>query len=130
VIPRGSNALVSHIQRNTRIPVLGHADGVCHVYLDRAADVEMAERLLLDAKLDYPAACNAAEAVLVHETLVGNGMWAKIANGLQEAGVLLFGGPRGVAELGLPEAPALHHEYGNASITIEGKARHICSLPK
>eukprot|EP00897_Mesotaenium_endlicherianum_P001285 jgi/Mesen1/1184/ME000127S00221 len=59
VVPRGSNALVSHIKDNTKIAVLGHADGVCHVFVDKAADVEMAERLLVDAKVDYPSACNA-----------------------------------------------------------------------
>ena len=61
---RGGNALVSFIQRNTRIPVLGHADGVCHMYIDEAADLDMAVRLVVDAKSDYPAACNAVEKVI------------------------------------------------------------------
>ena len=67
VIPRGSKALVSHIQASTRIPVLGHADGICHMYLDAAADPAMAVALVRDAKLQYPAACNAVETVLLHE---------------------------------------------------------------
>ena len=66
VIPRGSKALVEHVQANTRIPVLGHAEGVCHIYVDAAADIELALRVIEDAKLDYPAACNAVETVLVH----------------------------------------------------------------
>ena len=66
IIPRGSNALVKRIQATTRIPVMGHSEGVCHVYLDAAADPAMAVRLVRDAKLQYPSACNAAETVLVH----------------------------------------------------------------
>ena len=69
VIPRGSKALVQYVQANTRIPVLGHAEGVCHIYVDRDADPELAMRVIEDAKLDYPAACNAVETVLVHEAI-------------------------------------------------------------
>ena len=65
VIPRGSNALVSYIKTNTRIPVLGHADGVCHVYLDSSADAEEACKLVIDAKTDYPSACNAMETAKI-----------------------------------------------------------------
>ena len=66
VIPRGSNALVRHIQASTKIPVLGHAAGICHMYLDAAADTAMALALVRDAKLQYPSACNAVETVLIH----------------------------------------------------------------
>jgi glutamate-5-semialdehyde dehydrogenase len=69
VIPRGSNALVQYVQQNTRIPVLGHGDGVCHIYVDAAADREMALRILLDAKTQYPAACNSVETALVHAAI-------------------------------------------------------------
>lgn len=66
VIPRGSNALVQHIQRNTQIPVLGHADGVCHIFIDRAVDLAAAIPVVVDSKIQYPAVCNAVETVLVH----------------------------------------------------------------
>jgi glutamate-5-semialdehyde dehydrogenase len=66
IIPRGSNQLVSHIQNNTHIPVLGHAEGICHIYIDRLADLEQAINLVEDAKVQYPSACNAVETVLIH----------------------------------------------------------------
>ncbi len=66
IIPRGSNEFVRHIMDNTRIPVLGHADGICHVYIDRAADIDMARRIAVDSKTQYVAVCNAAETLLVH----------------------------------------------------------------
>ena len=65
LIPRGSNAFVRYIMDNTRIPVMGHADGICHIYVDKDADVEKAVRIVVDAKIQYTAACNAVETVLV-----------------------------------------------------------------
>ena len=69
IIPRGSNELVRFIQDNTRIPVLGHADGVCHLYVDAAADITKAVRVAVDSKSQYPAACNAIETLLVHRSI-------------------------------------------------------------
>ena len=66
IIPRGSNELVRFIQDNTRIPVLGHADGICHLYVDREVDIPQAVRVAIDAKTQYPAACNAIETLLLH----------------------------------------------------------------
>jgi delta-1-pyrroline-5-carboxylate synthetase len=87
VIPRGGNALVSHIQRSTKIPVLGHADGICHIYLDAAADLDKALKICVDSKVDYPAACNAVEKVLVHKGLVEGGSLAALLAAFKEAGV-------------------------------------------
>jgi len=69
IIPRGSNELVKFIQENTRIPVLGHADGICHLYIDKEANLEMALSVALDSKIQYPAACNAIETLLVHKDI-------------------------------------------------------------
>lgn len=69
VIPRGSNNLVRQIQESTRIPVLGHADGVCHIYVDEYANFEKALRICTDAKCQYPSACNAVETILVHKNI-------------------------------------------------------------
>jgi glutamate-5-semialdehyde dehydrogenase len=66
IIPRGSNSFVQFVQDNTRIPVLGHADGICHIYVDKQADLEKAVTITVDAKTNYPAACNAVETLLVH----------------------------------------------------------------
>jgi glutamate-5-semialdehyde dehydrogenase len=69
MIPRGSAELVRYIKENTRIPVLGHADGLCHIYIDRDADLEMAVKIIYDAKCQYPAVCNAVETLLIHESI-------------------------------------------------------------
>ena len=69
IIPRGSNAFVRHIMDNTRIPVMGHADGICHVYIDKAADIDMAVKITVDSKCQYVAVCNAAETLLVHKEI-------------------------------------------------------------
>ncbi|MGF1577375.1 MAG: glutamate-5-semialdehyde dehydrogenase [Cyanophyceae cyanobacterium] len=90
IIPRGSNEFVRYIQTHTRIPVMGHADGLCHLYVDQAADVEMGIRLAVDAKTQYPAACNAIETLLVHEAIAPTYLPA-VAAALQAQGVTLRG---------------------------------------
>ena len=67
IIPRGSNKFVKYIQENTKIPVLGHSEGVCHVYVDKVADIKKAVKVCFDSKCQYPAVCNAMETLLVHK---------------------------------------------------------------
>lgn len=93
VIPRGSNELVRFIKESTRIPVLGHAAGVCHTYVDDDADLEMALKVCYDAKVQYPAVCNAMETLLVHEKIAPTFL-PKIASLYAKAGVRLKGDER------------------------------------
>lgn len=124
VIPRGSNALVSHIKANTKIPVLGHADGICHVYVDQEVDMDLAKKIVVDSKVDYPAACNALETLLVHEALVADGRAEALVGALQGAGVTVFAGPVALEKLGtkcsLSATPhGLRHEYSCLECAVE-----------
>lgn len=103
IIPRGSNAFVRMIMDNTRIPVLGHSDGVCHIYLHEDCDPEMAARVVLDGKTQYPAACNAVETLLVH----AHATQALVAAGraLADAGVRIRADARAQAVLAAAAVP-------------------------
>lgn len=120
VIPRGSNSLVAYIKANTRIPVLGHADGVCHVYVDSSADAEEATKLVVDAKTHYPSACNAMETLLVHRDTVENGVALHVMMALRSAGVKCLGGPKAMKG-GLCDSPAekMKVEYGDLTCMVE-----------
>ncbi|KAG9155169.1 hypothetical protein Leryth_011143 [Lithospermum erythrorhizon] len=119
VIPRGSNSLVSQIKNSTKIPVLGHADGICHVFVDKSANVNMARQIVSDSKLDYPAACNAMETLLVHKELSTTDAFQELIHELKQEGVTLFGGPKACALLDIEETHTFHHEYSCRSCTIE-----------
>jgi delta-1-pyrroline-5-carboxylate synthetase len=120
VIPRGSNSLVQYIKANTRIPVLGHADGVCHVYVDSTADAESASKIVVDAKTDYPSACNAMETLLLHKDTVKNGVALNVMMALRSAGVKCLGGPKAM-KAGLCDVPAqeMKCEYGDLTCMVE-----------
>ncbi len=90
LIPRGSNAFVQYIMNHTKIPVMGHADGICHIYVDKAADQQMAIRILVDAKTQYTAACNAVETILIHRDIAKEFL-PKLKKAFDEAGVRIRG---------------------------------------
>ncbi len=125
VIPRGSGQLVQTIQNSTRIPVLGHAEGLCHTYIDAAASAEMAAHIVVDGKCDYPAACNATETLLVHQQFLPG--LAAVGAALTSAGVTL----RADAEA-LPHLPGAEPaneqdwrtEYGDLRLSV----RTVASL--
>jgi len=90
LVPRGSNEFVRHIMDNTNIPVLGHAEGICHVYVDAGADVDMAIRIAVDSKCQYVAACNSVETILVHYGIAEEFL-PQVKAALEEKGVELRG---------------------------------------
>ncbi len=111
IIPRGSKELVEFVAQNSRIPVLGHGEGICHVYVDRAASLEKALRVAFDAKVQGPAICNAAETLLVHQEIAAEFL-PKMFSMLREAGVEVRGCPKTLALLGDPEAvPATEQDW-------------------
>ena len=119
VIPRGSAQLVRSIQSNSRIPVMGHADGICHLYLDKDANVDMAMRVAVDGKCDYPAACNATESILVHRDFLPH--LARVGDALSAAGVELRADATAAAHLS-NSTPASESdgatEYGDLILSI------------
>jgi len=90
VVPRGSTEFVNFVFQHSRIPVLGHGSGICHIYVDGAADLAMAGRVVIDAKVQYPAACNSVEKVLVHQDVAARFL-PELVRGLQSAGVEVRG---------------------------------------
>jgi len=117
VIPRGSNKLVEYVQANTRIPVLGHSEGICHIYIDRSFDEALALDVIDDAKTDYPAACNAVETVLVHRDIAAEFV-PKLAARLRLRGVAMRGDAavRGLADVS--EVEDWHTEFGDLELAI------------
>lgn len=90
IIPRGSNSLVKYIQSNTKIPVLGHADGICHIYIDDSADLDRAIKICIDSKIQYPSACNAVETILVDKN-ISEQVLPKLVTELKKVNVLIKG---------------------------------------
>ena len=120
IIPRGSNQFVRYVQENTKIPVLGHADGICHLYLDSSANLEQAVNITVDSKTQYPAACNAIETLLVHRDIAPQFLPA-IAQALSDQGVKLKGDS--ITQQIIPCEPATqedwHTEYSDLILAIK-----------
>lgn len=121
VIPRGSNEFVRFIQEHSRIPVLGHASGVCHLYVHASARTERTLKVILDAKTQYPAACNSVETVLVDEAIAPTFV-PKLTTALQQAGVYVRGCSRCEEIVGTVERVAEDQwstEYGSLVIALK-----------
>ncbi|MEF8771123.1 glutamate-5-semialdehyde dehydrogenase [Halodesulfurarchaeum sp.] len=120
LMPRGSTEFVRYIQDNTKIPVLGHTEGVCHVYVDEAADIDMGTDIAFDAKVQYPAVCNAVETLLVHED-VAEAYLRKIANRYDAADVEMRGDAptREIIDVNEASTADWDTEYGDLVISIK-----------
>uniref|UniRef100_A0A3Q4HBA4 Delta-1-pyrroline-5-carboxylate synthase n=1 Tax=Neolamprologus brichardi TaxID=32507 RepID=A0A3Q4HBA4_NEOBR len=120
IIPRGSSQLVREIQRAAKgIPVLGHSEGICHVYIDSDASIDKA--LDVDSKCDYPAACNAMETLLIHRDLLRTPVFDQIIDMLRTEQVKIHAGPRFASYLTFSpsEVKSLRTEYGDLECCIE-----------
>ena len=117
IIPRGSNEFVQYIMQNTSIPVLGHADGVCHVYVHEKADVDMAERIIIDSKTQYVAVCNAAETLVIDESIASS-VLPRLAKALEAKNVRLYGCEKARAIYPMGEVAQWHHEYLDYEMSV------------
>ena len=119
LIPRGSNAFVGYIMNNTKIPVMGHADGICHIYVDASANQDAALPVLVDAKTQYTAACNAVETVLVNRAVAAEFV-PRLAEAFADAGVTVHGDAEVAAIVACEPLPedGFAHEYLSLDATV------------
>lgn len=119
IIPRGGNALIKYVQAHTQIPVLGHADGVCHIYIARSAPLEMAQRICVDAKTQYPAACNSVETLLIDKHWPVNHQ-KKLLETLHEQGVSFYADDSVSSLITLAgNVENFHTEYGEKKLSVK-----------
>jgi len=105
IIPRGGNSLVQFVKNNTKIPVLGHADGICHIYVDEFADIEKAKRIIIDSKTQYPSACNSVETLLIHKKFANKEI---LIEALEEANIEIVLNPE-----------SWHKEYSDTILAVK-----------
>ena len=118
IIPRGSNSFVQYIMQNTNIAVLGHADGVCHTYINAKADPAIALKVAVDAKTQYVSVCNATETFLVDEAL-NDTLLPELVKTLREAGVTIYGDDYVSEKFGAEKATEWHHEYLDMKCSVK-----------
>ena len=121
IIPRGSNSLVQFIKSNTKIPVLGHADGICHIYIDETAEISKVKDIVIDSKCQYPSACNSVETVLIHKNAAAK-MLKELLTALKEANVKVNAEEeiqKQYPELINATVDNWHKEYGEKELSIK-----------
>lgn len=118
IIPRGSNQFVQYIMKNTQIPVMGHADGVCHTFIDRDCDEELALKVVLDAKTQYVSVCNATETILVDAPLKDTFL-PRLLETLKDSGVEFFGDEYVSSTYGCGKVSDWHHEYLDMKVSVK-----------
>ena len=126
IIPRGSNAFVRFVMEHTRIPVLGHADGICSVYVDSDADLDKALGICVDSKVQYPAACNAAETFLVNSA-VADLFLPRLAKAFAEKGVVVHADKRSIVYFH-DAIPASEEDYHTEFLSLECAVKVVDSL--
>ena len=119
IIPRGSNDLVQYIKANTNIPVLGHADGICHLYIDESANIENALKICLDSKAQYPSACNSVETILINKN-IANEFLKKLYSLFKENEIKINGDEevkKILSDIGIVKD--WHKEYGDKEVSLK-----------
>ena len=126
LIPRGSNAFVRHVMDNTRIPVIGHADGICATYVDKSADLDMAIPVCVDSKINYPAACNATETFLVHKDIAEEFL-PRLNKALAEKGVRIHADDKALAFME-GAIPATESDFHTEFLSLECAVKVVSSI--
>jgi glutamate-5-semialdehyde dehydrogenase len=128
LIPRGGESLIERVVSEARMPVIKHYNGICHVYVDAAADFDMAEQITLNAKCQRPGVCNALETLLVHRDIAPTFL-PRCAEALRAAGVELRADPAALALVGEPALPATEADWTAEYLALILSIRVVDSLP-